>query len=139
MGRWWNESIANFNAQMKDAKQKLEDFNKKQDQAAKDAAAATQEAMKNAMQATKDAATAMVKLPNTHVIEIRDRCQNAPNGAPDCQTAATNACHTKGFDIGKPLDIQTSQECPAAVILSGRSPTAGECPPRTMLLRAVCQ
>jgi hypothetical protein len=139
ISRWWDESKAKFDAGLKEAKQKFDDFSKKQDQAAKDAVAASQEAMKNAAQATKDAATAMMRLPNTRVIEIRDRCVKAANGSPDCETAATNACKSKGFETGKPLDIQTSQECPPAIILSGRSPAEGECHASTVILRAVCQ
>jgi hypothetical protein len=139
VSRWWDESKAKFDAQWKEAKQKFDDFSKKQDQATKDAIAASQEAMKNAAQATKDAAAAMVRLPNTRVIEIRDRCIKAANGSPDCETAATSACKSKGFETGKPLDIQTSQECPPAIILSGRSPAEGECQASTVVLRAVCQ
>jgi hypothetical protein len=136
---WWNDSFGDFNAKMKSAKDKLDDYNKQQDQAAKETSAATQEALKDAAQATKDAATAVVKLPITRVFEFHDRCQVAGNGAPDCQTTATNACRTKGFDSGQPLDISTSQECPARVMLSGRPPVEGECKDVTVILRAVCR
>jgi hypothetical protein len=136
---WWNDSFGDFNAKMKSAKDKLDDYNKQQDQAAKETSAATQQALKDAAQATKDAATAVVKLPITRVFEFHDRCQVAGNGAPDCQTTATNACRTKGFDSGQPLDISTSQECPARVMLSGRPPVEGECKDVTVILRAVCR
>src|SRR5271154_6162819 len=111
-GKWWDDSIADFNAKMKDAHDKFEDLNKKQSEAAKESAAKTQEAMKNAAQATKDAASAMVRLPNTYVVELHDRCPMAANGAPDCQTTATTACNAKGFTTGKPADVQSSQQCP---------------------------
>ncbi len=81
----------------------------------------------------------MVKLPTTRVFEFHERCPVAGNGAPDCQTTATNACRTKGFDGGQPLDICTSQECPARVMLSGRPPVEGECKDVTVILRAVCR
>jgi hypothetical protein len=136
---WWNDSFGDFNAKMKSAKDKLDDYNKQQNQAAKETSAATQQALKDAAQATKDAATAVVKLPVTRVFEFHDRCQVAGNGAPDCQTTATNACRTKGFDSGQPLDISTSQECPARVMLSGRPPVEGECKDVTVILRAVCR
>ena len=139
LGHWWNQSFADFNAKMKAAREKLEDFNKKQNDTAKDAATSTQQALKNAAQATKDAATAVARLPSTRVLELRDRCAPAANGAPDCQTAATNACRKHGFNSGQPMDVRTSQECPAAVLLSGRMPAAGECPEETVILRAVCQ
>ena len=136
---WWNDSFGDFNAKMKSAKDKLDDYNKQQNQAAKETSAATEQALKDAAQATKDAANAVVKLPITRVFEFHDRCQVAGNGAPDCQTTATNACRTKGFDSGQPLDISTSQECPARVVLSGRPPVEGECKDVTVILRAACR
>ena len=136
---WWHDSFGDFDAKMKSAKDKLDDYNKQQNQAAKETSAATQQALKDAAQATKDAATAVVKLPITRVFEFHERCQTAGNGAPDCQTTATNACRTKGFDSGQPLDISTSQECPARVMLSGRPPVEGECKDITVILRAACR
>ena len=136
---WWNDSFGDFNAKMKSAKDKLDDYNKQQNQAAKETSAATEQALKDAAQATKDAANAVVKLPISRVFEFHDRCQVAGNGAPDCQTTATNACRTKGFDSGQPLDISTSQECPARVVLSGRPPVEGECKDVTVILRAACR
>ena len=136
---WWHDSFGDFDAKMKSAKDKLDDYNKQQNQAAKETSAATQQALKDAAQATKDAATAVVKLPTTRMFEFHERCQVAGNGAPDCQTTATAACRTKGFDSGQPLDISTSQECPARVMLSGRPPVEGECKDVTVILRAVCR
>src|SRR5579862_3116867 len=92
---WWKDSFGDFDAKMKSAKDKLDDYNKQQNQAAKETSAATQQALKDAAQVTKDAATAVVKLPTTRVFEFHERCQVAGNGAPDCQTTATNACRTK--------------------------------------------
>ena len=70
LGIWWNDSLGDFDAKMKSARDKLHDYNKQQDQAAKDASAATQQALKDAAQVTKDAATAVVKLPITRVITV---------------------------------------------------------------------
>jgi hypothetical protein len=139
LGVWWNDSFGDFNAKMKSAKDRLDDYSKQQDKAAKETSAATEQALKDAAQATKDAATAVVKLPTSRVFEFHDRCLVAGNGAPDCQTTATNACRTKGFDSGQPLDISTSQECPPRVMLSGRPPVEGECKDVTVILRAVCR
>ena len=136
---WWNDSFGDFDAKMKSAKDKLDDYNKQQNQAAKETSTATEQALKDAAQVTKDAATAVVKLPTTRMFEFHERCQVAGNGAPDCQATATNACRTKGFDSGQPLDISTSQECPARVMLSGRPPVEGECKDVTFILRAVCR
>jgi hypothetical protein len=139
LGVWWNDGFSDLNTKMKDAKDKIDTLNKKQDQATKDAGAATQEALKNAAQATKDAATAVVRLPNTRMFELHDPCRVAANGAPDCQTAAINACRGKGFNSGQPLGISTSQVCPSKVLLSGQPPAAGECHDETVILGVVCQ
>jgi outer membrane biosynthesis protein TonB len=138
-GRWWDESLANFNARMKDSQDKMSDFNVRAGKAAKDAAAASQEAMKKAAEAAKQAATAVVRLPNTRIIEVREKCALANNGAPDCTSAANTACRGKGFNTGQPVDIRTSQNCPASVWLSGQAPKDGECPRETIVTRAVCQ
>jgi len=139
LGVWWNDSFGDFGAKMRAAKDKIDDYNRKQDEAARQASSATEQALKDAAQATKDAATAVVKLPTTRMFELTDRCAVAGNGAPDCQTTANNACRTKGFGTGRPLDVSTAQECPARVMLSGRPPVEGECHDVTTLLRVVCQ
>jgi len=136
---WFNDGFADFNTKMKNAKDQIDNYNKQQDKAAKDASAATEQVLKDAAQATKDAATAVVKLPVTRVFEVHDRCVVAGNGAPDCQTTAAATCRAKGFETGQPLDVSTSQECPARVMLSGRPPVEGECKDVTMILRAVCR
>ncbi len=63
----------------------------------------------------------------------------AGNGAPDCQTAATNACHAKGFSTGQPLDIRTAEKCTASLWVSGQNPGSTDCPVETVVLRAACQ
>ena len=145
-GRWWDTTRGKF-----------EEFGKQSDAAAKDAAAATQgavqgaadatkgaatateNAVKSAAEATKNAATTIFRLPGIRVVEVRQLCSVAPNGAPDCRTAATTACRSKGFTSGNPVDVRSSQKCPPAVWLSGREPIAGECPEETVVLMAACQ
>jgi len=145
-GRWWDTTRGKF-----------EELGKQSDAAAKDAAAATQgavqgaadatkgaatateSAVKSAAAATKDAATTIFRLPGIRVVEVHQLCSVAPNGAPDCRAAAATACRTKGFTSGNPVDVRTSQNCPPAVWLSGRNPSAGECPEETVVLMAACQ
>jgi hypothetical protein len=107
-------------------------------EAARDAAAATQDAMRNAAAVTKDAVDAIARIPATRVVEVRALCPLAPNGAPDCRQGATNACRAKGFTSGDPVDVRSSENCPPAVVLSGRLPSAGECPTETVVLAAAC-
>ena len=145
-GRWWDTTRGKF-----------AEFGKQSDAAAKDAATATQgavqgaadatrgaaaatgNAVKGAAEATKNAATTIFRLPGIRVVEVRQLCNVAPNGAPDCRAAATTACRTKGFASGNPVDVRSSQNCPPAVWLSGRDPSAGECPEETVVLMAACQ
>ena len=139
LGSWWNGSIAYFSAKLNDARGKVEDLGKTSKEAAKGAAAATQEAMKNAVDVSKDAAGVVVRLPNTRLIEMRERCVKAPNGAPDCAAAAANGCRAKGFTGGTSLDVTTAENCPASTLLSRQEPAKGECPVETVVTRAVCQ
>lgn len=127
--KWWDQSVADWKAKMKEQQSKLDEFNKQSADAAKDAAAATQQAM-------KDAANAM-RL--SHVIEIQQTCPVAGNGAADCATAATNVCKAKGFNTGQPLDVRTAEKCADSLWVSGQNPTAADCPVETVLLRAACQ
>jgi hypothetical protein len=132
VGKWWDKSVSDFNAKMKDQQTKLDEYNKQQKAAAKDAAAATNEAMKNA-------ADAMVWLPTSKMIETQETCAIAGNGAADCQAAATKACMSKGFKTGQPLDVRTAEKCNASLWVSGQNPATAECPVETVVLRAACQ
>jgi hypothetical protein len=135
LSRWWHDSVTDFNAKLKEQQTKIDDFNKKSAEAAKDAAAATGQAMKSA-------ADAMVKSATSKVIEIHEPCAIAGNGAADCASAAVNACKGKGFSDGQPLDVRTAEKCNASLWLQGqqqqRSANAA-CPVETVVLRAACQ
>jgi hypothetical protein len=131
LARWWHNSTADFNAKLKEQQSKLDDFNKKSADAAKDAAAATQQAMKNA-------ADAVARLPTAKVIEIQAPCAIAGNGAADCASAAANACKGKGFAEGQPLDVRTAEKCSASLWLQGQKQPA-DCAVETVVLRAACQ
>jgi hypothetical protein len=138
-GRWWDGSISYLHDKIKAAPGTFEDIGKKSGDAAKGAAVATGEGMKKTFDVSKDAATTIVRLPNTRVIEVHERCATAANGAPDCAAAATSACRSKGFSGGKPLDSRTGEACPDTALASGKVPAKGECPLETVVLRAVCQ
>lgn len=116
-GRWWDSQHVGANS----------------------AAEATQDALKHAAEATKEAATALIRIPAGRFIEVHQRCALAPNGAPDCRSAAASVCRTKGFQDGNPINVQSSQNCPPAVWMSGREPAAGECPQETVVLMVACR
>jgi hypothetical protein len=134
LAHWWHESVSDFNAKLKEQQSKIDDFNKKSAEAAKDAAAATQQAMKNA-------ADAMVKSATSKVIEMHAPCAIAGNGAADCVSAAADACKGKGFSDGQPLDVRTAEKCNASLWLQGQGQRSAnaECPVETVVLRAACQ
>jgi hypothetical protein len=165
---WWDDSIAVFDTKGKDTPGKADDLNRKSDDAAKSAvdaakdatksaATATQDAMKNAveatkgaattatdamknaMEATKNAATAIVRLPNTRIVDVHETCARAPNGAPDCAAAAASGCRGKGFNTGNPLDVRTAEKCDTTALQAGHLPGQRECAVETVVIRAVCQ
>jgi hypothetical protein len=119
-GQWWDT-----------ARGKLDDLRRNSNDAAQDA-------VKHAAEATRDAANAIVRVPTARFIQVHQHCNVAPNGAPDCRTAAANACRIKGFTGGHPIDVRSDQNCPPAVWMSGREPAAGECPEETVVLMAAC-
>ena len=127
IGRWFSQQSANVNSTFKDARQKVEGFSQ-------DAGAAA----KSTVEGAKDAAGAVARIPNVRTVSGHEKCQVAPNGAPDCVAAANAICKTKGFDSGRSLDMTTAEICPPKVWMAGRS-TGPECRMETFVSRAVCQ
>jgi hypothetical protein len=107
-------------------------------EATKGAASTATDAMKGAVEATKNAATAIVRLPNTRVIQVNETCVRAPNGGSDCATAAANGCRAKGFNGGSPLDVRTGSRCDPKPPQAGQMPTV-QCSAESVVTRAVCQ
>jgi hypothetical protein len=165
---WWDDSVTMFDSKSKDAHATADDANKKADDAgagatdgakdaAKNAATATQDAMKNAveatkgaastatdamkgaMEATKNAATAIVRLPNTRLVDVRETCARAPNGASDCAAAAATGCRAKGFSGGNPLDTRTAEKCDTKPPSQAGQLPGVQCGRETVVIRAVCQ
>ena len=128
-GAWWDKSIADWKAKMQEQQSKLDAMNKQNADAAKNAATATQQALKSAADA----------LAPSHMIDIHQTCPVAGNGAADCATAAANACKSKGYSDGQPLDVRTAEKCSDSLWVSGQTPNAADCPVETTLLRAACR
>jgi hypothetical protein len=108
----------------------------------RDAAGAAEQAtgvVKGAAGAVQEATGVIVGLPTARIVTGRQRCPDAPNGAPDCTPAAQALCKGKGFEGGKGLEIKKAQRCPTWMWLSSRVPSEGECPLDTFVTRAVCQ
>ena len=127
VSRWLEEQTANMGASFKDARKRVEGFS-----------SAAGDAAKTTVEGAKDAADAVVRIPTARAISGHEKCQLAPNGAPDCVAAANTICKAKGFGSGKSLDMTTAEVCPVKVYMSGRS-TGPECTTDTFVSRALCQ
>jgi hypothetical protein len=88
---------------------------------------------------TKDAADSLSRLAKSPGVKGRVTCPVAANGAPDCKAAADKLCQSKGFKEGKSLDVDTTRNCSAKSLLSGRKPEESECRTDTYVTRALCQ
>jgi hypothetical protein len=88
---------------------------------------------------TKDAADGLSRLTKSSGVKGRVVCPVAANGAPDCKAAADKLCQSKGFKEGKSLDIDTTRNCSAKALLSGRKPDESECRTDNYVTRALCQ
>jgi hypothetical protein len=146
LGRWFQDSAARMNSDLGAARGTIDNIGDKAGgvtkgaaNAAKDAAKEAANAAAAAKNAAKDAAEVVVRLPGTRVIDGRERCASAANGAPDCRAAAETVCRGKGFASGKSMEIQSAQKCPARLWLSGRRPDASECETESFVIKAVCQ
>jgi hypothetical protein len=93
----------------------------------------------SARETAKEATGTIMTLPAAKAVTARELCKPAPNGAPDCESAAATLCRGKGFQGGKSLDVQTEQKCPAKLLLSGRAPNDGDCRTEIFVTRAMCQ
>jgi hypothetical protein len=95
--------------------------------------------LKSPKETIEDAADALSRLAKSPGVKGRAACPVAANGAPDCKAAANKLCQSKGFKEGKSLDVDTTRNCSAKALLSGRKPEESECRTETYVTRAVCQ
>jgi len=94
--------------------------------------------LKSPKQTIDDAADALSRLAKAPGVKGRAICPLAPNGAPDCKLGADRLCQGKGFKEGTSLDVDTTRNCSARSLLSGRKPDESECRTETYVTRAVC-
>ncbi len=134
MGRWFKDSFGRFNQNVDGARESLGNFGESAGGVAKGAS----DAARDAAGAARDAADAIAKFPNARMIDGRERCMKAENGAPDCRKAAEVVCKAKGFASGSSLEIQSAQKCPARAWLSGKQ-EPGDCEIQSFVTRAMCQ
>jgi len=127
IGHWFDQTAINFNAGVRSMRERFQNLGQQAGVAAR-----------TTVDTAKDAAEAVGRLPNTRVVIGHEKCEIAPNGAPDCIAAAYAICQAKGFKSGKSVDMTTAEICPAQVYLSGRRSGPG-CHTETFVSRALCQ
>ncbi len=125
--QWFDRQTSNVGSSLKGAGSQVENFGHEAGVAAR-----------TTVDGAKGVGDAVVKIPGARVVSGHEKCQPAPNGAPDCLVAANAMCKTKGFESGKSVDMTTAEVCPAQVYLSGRSTGPG-CHNETFVSRALCQ
>jgi len=125
--QWFDRQTSNVGSSLKGAGSQVENFGHEAGIAAK-----------TTVQGAKNVGDAVVKIPGARVVRGHERCQDAPNGAPDCAIAANAICKSKGFQLGKSVDMTSSEICPAQVYLSGHSSGPG-CHTETFVSSALCQ
>jgi len=95
--------------------------------------------LKSPKETIDDAAGAISRLTKSPGVKGRVACPVAANGAPDCKIAADKLCQSNGFKEGKSLDVDTTRNCSARALLSGRKPDESECRTDNYVTRALCQ
>ena len=139
IGRFFEQGASNFQDHLRGAKRKMDedaaanskDFSENAAKVGQGAA----EVGKGAADATKNAMEAVAKLPTARMMSGRERCASAPNGAPDCVSAAEALCRKHGFATGKSMDFTSAEDCPIKTILG----QTNECTTVTFISRAMCQ
>lgn len=120
-GHWIGDSVSGWNSGLKGAADVAKD--------AADAAGAV----------TRDTADAVARLPGARVIEQRATCPTAPNGAPDCRSAAETICQAHGFESGSSIDFQTAEKCPPIALNRRNGEPPGPCVIESYVTRSLCQ
>jgi hypothetical protein len=134
-GRWVDQGTTTFQDHLRGAKQSVDELSD-MTTAAKVGQGAV-DVTKDAVGATASAVGAVAKLPTPRFVSGRERCAVAPNGAPDCVTAAEALCRKHGFGSGKSMDFTSAEECPASTLLGQTS--RDQCTTVTFISRAMCQ
>jgi hypothetical protein len=137
LGRWLDDGAASVRDNLRGAKSRMDELDSKAAADRKEFEEKAEAARKNATEATKNAVDAVARIPVSRVMSGRERCTEAPNGAPDCIAAAHALCRKHGYSAGNSLDFTSAEECPPRWV-SGR-PAAGECITVTFISRAMCQ
>src|SRR5258706_11947631 len=92
VGRWFDEGTTKFKSGLQGAQHSFDQF------------------ADQTRDAASDATGAVMGLPNTRIVPVRERCAVAGNGRPPCQAAGTAAPRGKGVSTGESLGTQAEQK-----------------------------
>jgi hypothetical protein len=145
IGRWFDEGTSGFRSHVTGARTSFDEFNQRAAETRKNIGDTATTMSRNAVGAgvtaadvTRDAMGAVAKLPMSRIVQGRERCITAPNGAPDCLAAAETLCRKQGFSTGKSVDFTSAESCPVKAWL-GDKQSDGECRTVTFISKAMCQ
>jgi hypothetical protein len=138
IGRWFDQNTATFRSHLRSAKERMDVLGDKAAANNRQLADTAAEVGKGAVEVTRGAVDAVAKLPTTRIMSGHERCERAPNGAPDCLAAADALCRKHGFASGKSVDFTSAEECPPRIFLAGRD-SESQCRIVTFISRAMCQ
>lgn len=131
IGGWFSRQADTFKSSFGGARSTVEEFGH-------EAGMAARKTVGGATDAAKDAAAVVGRLPSAGVISGYEKCRIAPNGAPDCGSAADALCRAKGYKSGSSIDMTTAEVCPPKVLLAGRTSGPG-CHTETFVSSALCR
>jgi hypothetical protein len=126
--QWFDRSLTRLNDSLKEAFAGFERFGHR-----------TSDAVQDAAGDVRHSAHALSALPHTRIIDKRERCLPAANGAPDCNRAATNVCRRHGFASGRSFESSSEEKCSVEALLARNAGRPRQCRSETYILRAMCQ
>jgi hypothetical protein len=129
LGRWMDDSLGSVTSGWSNARDAVGGIGDRAGDAAKGAAGAARDAA---------AAAAGAITPGAALVTGRQLCIRSANGGPDCETATTMLCRTKGYATGSSVHIQSEQKCPVWGWINGEKPV-GRCNTETYVTRAMCR
>ena len=145
LSRWFEQGTAGFRSHVSSARESFDDLNQRAATTSRDIGNTAVESGRTAIDAgiaaagvTTQALGTVARLPTTRLVTGRERCQLAPNGAPDCLAAAEMLCRKQGYSTGKSLDFTSAEECLPKVMQSSRQ-AEDQCITVTFISRAMCQ
>jgi hypothetical protein len=127
ISRWFDKSVTDFNDGIKGAFGGLGR-----------AGEHTREAARSATTGVGGSAGSLT-LGDMHIIDKRQACPTAGNGAPDCTRAAIMVCRSKGFTNGRSFETRSEAKCSAAALLARHAGHPTVCRNETFVLRSLCQ